>query len=64
MYVGDICTVTVNIAGLPAISTPCGYTAAGLPVGMSLIGRAFDEATIIGAADAFERGFERKEAAK
>ena len=63
LYVGDICTVTVNIAGLPAISTPCGYTAEGLPVGMSLIGRAFDEATIIGAADAFERGFERKEAA-
>lgn len=62
MYVGDICTVTVNISGLPAISTPCGYTAEGMPVGMSLIGRAFDEATIIGAADAFEKGFERKEA--
>lgn len=62
MYVGDICTVTVNITGLPAISTTCGYTAEGMPIGMSLIGRAFDEATIIGAADAFERGFERKEA--
>lgn len=62
LYVGDICTVTINIAGLPAISTPCGYTAAGMPVGMSLIGKAFDEATIIGAADAFEKGFVRKEA--
>lgn len=62
LYVGDICTVTVNISGLPAISTPCGYTADGMPVGMSLIGKAFDEATIIGAADAFEKGFEKKEA--
>lgn len=62
LYVGDICTVTVNITGLPAISTTCGYTAAGMPVGMSLIGRAFDEATIIGVADAFEKGFVRTEA--
>lgn len=63
MYSADICTVTVNIAGLPAISTTCGYTATGLPVGMSLIGRPFDEATIIAVADAFENGFARKEAA-
>ena len=57
MYTGDICTVTVNIACLPAISTTCGYSRTGMPIGMSLIGRRFDEATIIQAADAFEQGF-------
>ena len=57
MYTADICTVTVNIASLPAISTPCGYNKAGMPIGMSLIGRRFDEATLIQAADAFEQGF-------
>ncbi|MGN0620907.1 MAG: Asp-tRNA(Asn)/Glu-tRNA(Gln) amidotransferase subunit GatA [Porcipelethomonas sp.] len=62
MYKADICTVTVNIASLPAISTTCGYNADGMPVGMSLIGKKFDEASIIGAADAFERGFEYKAA--
>ncbi len=61
MYLADICTVTVNIAGLPAISTTCGYDADGMPIGMSIIGRAFDEATIIAAADAFERDFDRRE---
>lgn len=62
MYQADICTVTVNIASLPAISTPCGYTAEGMPIGMSLVGRMWDEALIIGAADAYEKGFDRKEA--
>lgn len=63
MYSADICTVTANISGLPAISSPCGYDADGMPLGLSLTGRAFDEATIIGAADAFERAFTRREAA-
>lgn len=62
MYQADICTVTVNIASLPAISTPCGYTAEGMPIGMSLVGRMWDEALIIGAADAYEKGFDRKKA--
>lgn len=57
MYQADICTVTVNIAGLPAISTPCGYDSKGMPIGMSVIGRKFDEATIIKTADAYEKGF-------
>lgn len=57
MYLSDICTVTANIAGLPAISTTCGYTADGMPIGMSLTGRRFDEQTILQCADAFERGF-------
>lgn len=61
MYLADICTVTVNIAGLPAISTPCGYNANGMPIGMSLVGKAFDEALIIAAADRFEQDFERHE---
>ncbi len=59
MYQADICTVTVNIASLPAISTPCGYDEKGMPIGMSLIGRRWDEATIIQAADAYEKQFER-----
>ena len=63
MYLADIYTVTVNIAGLPAISTTCGYDKNGMPIGMSLIGRAFDEKTIISVCDRFERDFDRKEAA-
>lgn len=61
MYKADICTVTVNIASLPAISTTCGYNKDGMPVGMSIIGKKFEEAAIIGAADAFEQSFERIE---
>lgn len=57
MYQADICTVTVNIAGLPAISTPCGYDKNGMPIGMSVIGRKFDETTVIQVADAYEQGF-------
>ena len=62
MYQADICTVTVNIASLPAISTPCGYDDKGMPIAMSLIGRMWNEAEIIGAADAFEKSFSRKPA--
>ncbi len=57
MYLADICTVTVNIAGLPAVSTTCGYTGGGLPIGMSLTGKRFDEQTVLQAAHAFEQGF-------
>ena len=60
MYQADICTVTVNIASLPAISTTCGYDANGMPIGMSVIGRKFAEADIINVADAFEQQFERR----
>ena len=63
MYLADIYTVTVNIAGLPAISTTCGYDSTGMPIGMSLIGKSFDEKTIIAVCDRFERDFDRKEAA-
>ena len=57
MYQADICTVTVNIASLPAISTTCGYDSNGMPIGMSIIGRRWDEATVIQAADAYEKQF-------
>jgi aspartyl-tRNA(Asn)/glutamyl-tRNA(Gln) amidotransferase subunit A len=55
MYLADVFTVGANLAGLPAISVPCGFTAARLPVGLQLTGRFLDEATILRAADAYER---------
>ena len=55
MYLGDIFTVSANLTGLPAISLPCGFTDAGLPIGFQLIGRPFDEATLFSLADAYER---------
>ena len=55
MYLADIFTVSANLAGLPAISVPCGFTAARLPVGLQLTGRRFDEETLLRVADAFER---------
>lgn len=54
MYSGDICTVPVNIAGLPAISVPCGKTASGLPLGMQIIGGKFAEQKLLNAAYAYE----------
>lgn len=54
-YMSDIFTVPVNIAGLPAISIPCGKDEKGLPVGLQLIGRAFGEKTILGVAETFEK---------
>jgi aspartyl-tRNA(Asn)/glutamyl-tRNA(Gln) amidotransferase subunit A len=54
MYSGDICTVTVNIAGLPAMSVPCGKTASGLPIGMQMIGAKFAEQKLLNAAYAYE----------
>ncbi|MCC8068223.1 MAG: Asp-tRNA(Asn)/Glu-tRNA(Gln) amidotransferase subunit GatA [Ruminococcus sp.] len=57
MYQADICTVTVNIASLPAISTTCGYNVDGMPIGMSIIGKKFDETSIIQVADAYEKQF-------
>jgi aspartyl-tRNA(Asn)/glutamyl-tRNA(Gln) amidotransferase subunit A len=55
MYLSDIFTVGASLAGLPAISVPVGLTRARLPVGLQLIGRAWDEATLVRAADAYER---------
>ena len=55
MYLADICTVSVNIAGLPGISVPCGVDSQGLPIGMQIIGNKFSEETIIKAAYAYEQ---------
>jgi aspartyl-tRNA(Asn)/glutamyl-tRNA(Gln) amidotransferase subunit A len=55
MYLNDIFTVSANLTGLPAISVPCGYAPGRLPVGFHLTGRAFDEATLLRAADAYQR---------
>ncbi len=54
MYLQDICTVPLNLAGLPGISIPCGTTSTGLPIGFQLIGRALDEETLLRAAFTFE----------
>lgn len=61
MYLGDIYTVSVNLAGLPGISLPCGFDRDGMPVGMQLLAKPFDEKTIIRAAYTFEqsRGYKR-----
>lgn len=53
-YLTDICTVPVNIAGLPGISVPCGYNDKGMPIGMQLIGNTFEEAKILNAAWQYE----------
>jgi aspartyl-tRNA(Asn)/glutamyl-tRNA(Gln) amidotransferase subunit A len=54
MYLQDVFTVTVNLAGLPGIAVPAGLTSTGLPLGLQLIGKAFDEATLLRAALAVE----------
>jgi aspartyl-tRNA(Asn)/glutamyl-tRNA(Gln) amidotransferase subunit A len=54
MYLNDVFTVTVNLAGLPAIAVPAGLTADGLPLGLQVIGKAFDEATVLRAGRAIE----------
>jgi aspartyl-tRNA(Asn)/glutamyl-tRNA(Gln) amidotransferase subunit A len=54
MYLSDVYTVPLNLAGIPGISVPCGFVG-GLPVGLQVIGRPFDEATMLNVAYAFER---------
>jgi len=55
MYATDICTVTINIAGLPAVSIPCGKDKLGLPIGLQLVGNKFSEQTLLNAAYAYEQ---------
>ena len=54
MYLCDIYTIGVNLAGLPGISVPCGFTRSGLPIGMQLIGQPFQEANLLSIANAYE----------
>lgn len=64
MYAGDICTVTLNIAGLPGISVPCGFDANNLPIGFQVIGKKFSESTLLTVAKCYENtvgGFAVKE---
>lgn len=60
MYLGDIYTISANLAGLPGISFPCGTDSKGLPIGAQLLGNCFEEKTIIRAAYSFERTREYK----
>ena len=55
MYLADICTVSINIAGLPGISIPCGVDKEGMPVGMQLIGNKFEEEKLLNIAYVFEQ---------
>ena len=57
MYLADICTVSINIGGLPGISVPCGVNSEGMPIGMQLVGNKFEEEKIINAAYAFEQEY-------
>ena len=55
MYLTDIFTISINLAGVPGISIPCGFSTGGLPVGMQIIGRHFDEETVLKTAYAYEQ---------
>lgn len=55
MYLQDACTVPLNLAGLPGISVPCGYSSANMPIGMQIIGKALDEETILRVAYTYEQ---------
>ncbi|MFQ5839485.1 MAG: Asp-tRNA(Asn)/Glu-tRNA(Gln) amidotransferase subunit GatA, partial [Candidatus Methylomirabilales bacterium] len=55
MYLSDIFTISCNLAGIPGISVPCGFTAAGLPIGLQLLGKPFEETTLLQVAYAYEQ---------
>jgi aspartyl-tRNA(Asn)/glutamyl-tRNA(Gln) amidotransferase subunit A len=55
MYLSDIYNISTNLAGLPALSVPCGFTKGGLPIGMQLIGQAFEESSLLSIAHAYDR---------
>lgn len=54
MYLSDIFTINVNLAGLPGLSLPCGFASDGMPVGLQMIGKAFDESNLLSYAHAYE----------
>ncbi|MEO8602780.1 MAG: Asp-tRNA(Asn)/Glu-tRNA(Gln) amidotransferase subunit GatA [bacterium] len=58
MYLNDTCTIPSNLAGLPGISLPCGFDAQGLPIGLQIVGKPFDEATVLKTAHAYEQATE------
>ncbi|MBN1404471.1 MAG: Asp-tRNA(Asn)/Glu-tRNA(Gln) amidotransferase subunit GatA [Opitutales bacterium] len=62
MYLEDIFTISVNLAGLPGLSMPCGFSSGGLPIGMQLIGKPLDETTLLKTAKTFEQAHNFKDA--
>jgi aspartyl-tRNA(Asn)/glutamyl-tRNA(Gln) amidotransferase subunit A len=58
MYLSDIFTISVNLAGLPGLSLPCGFDKAGLPIGLQIVGRPFEEERVLQAAYAYEQATE------
>jgi aspartyl-tRNA(Asn)/glutamyl-tRNA(Gln) amidotransferase subunit A len=54
MYLQDVFTLALSLAGLPGISVPCGFDQSGLPIGLQIMGGAFDEATVLRVAQAYE----------
>jgi aspartyl-tRNA(Asn)/glutamyl-tRNA(Gln) amidotransferase subunit A len=58
MYLEDIFTLALSLAGLPGLSMPCGFDNKGLPVGLQIMGNAFDEATVLRVAHAYEQATE------
>ena len=65
MYLVDVLTLPCNLAGLPGVSVPCGFSGAGLPMGLQILGQPFDEARLLRIARAYEREhpFHQKRAA-
>ncbi|MBE5820776.1 MAG: Asp-tRNA(Asn)/Glu-tRNA(Gln) amidotransferase subunit GatA [Clostridiales bacterium] len=64
MYLADLCTIPINIAGVPALSLPCGVDKEGMPIGMQIIGKHFDEETIYRAAYTYEQNTKFRETYK
>jgi aspartyl-tRNA(Asn)/glutamyl-tRNA(Gln) amidotransferase subunit A len=58
MYLSDIFTISINLAGLPGLSLPCGFDKAGLPIGLQIVGRPFEEERVLQAAYAYEQATE------
>jgi aspartyl-tRNA(Asn)/glutamyl-tRNA(Gln) amidotransferase subunit A len=55
MYLADIFTISLNLAGLPGVSVPCGFSPEGLPIGLQIVGQPFKEAELLSIAHAYER---------
>jgi len=62
MYLSDVCTLSVNLTGIPGISIPCGFSSTGLPIGMQIMGKPFDEQTVLRIAYAYEQKTEHHRA--